>query len=136
MWPFTYNSLTPSRSTLFSTPPFCHLILRRISQVVKHNPPPPVLLENGPEWEVEELVDVRKGNWKGAWGWEWLVRWKGFGVGDDSWETQEELLRAPEALQEFYQRYPEKLGPPHLKGSPTPISKQRRAASGHRVQKG
>ena len=86
-------------------------------------PLPPVLLENGPEWEVEELVDVRKGNRKGARGWEWLVRWKGFGVGDDSWETQEELLRAPEALQDFYQRYPEKPGPPHLKANPTPASK-------------
>jgi hypothetical protein len=77
------------------------------------DPPPPVELASGTEWEVEEILNVKR---VGK-GWKWLVRWKGYGTGDDTWQTEDELGNAKESLTEFYARNPTKPGPGHLRAS-------------------
>jgi hypothetical protein len=48
----------------------------------------PVLLENGREEHViERILDERK---RGR-GWQYLVRWKGYGAGDDEWLPRREI---------------------------------------------
>jgi hypothetical protein len=48
----------------------------------------PVMLENGEEEHViERILDERR---RGR-GWQYLVRWKGYGQSDDEWLTRREL---------------------------------------------
>ena len=37
---------------------------------------------------------------------EFLVRWKGYGEGDNSWEPAKNLKNAPHAIDDFYKRHP------------------------------
>ena len=66
-------------------------------------PPPPVHYKDQdiPEFEVEEILDVRKRGRR----WEWLVSWKGYGIGDRTWEPWPNLGRAKESVLRFH-NYP------------------------------
>ncbi|XP_072926491.1 chromodomain Y-like protein 2 isoform X2 [Hemitrygon akajei] len=48
--------------------------------------------------EVEKIVDKRK-NKKGKW--EYLIRWKGYGSNEDTWEPEHHLLHCEEFIDEF-----------------------------------
>jgi hypothetical protein len=57
--------------------------------------------ENGPEYEVEEVVGKRMTKEKGV---EYLIRWKNYGPEDDTWELVEGLSRARRAVHNFKSR--------------------------------
>lgn len=48
--------------------------------------------------QVERIVDKRK-NKKGKW--EYLIRWKGYGSTEDTWEPEHHLLHCEEFIDEF-----------------------------------
>jgi hypothetical protein len=63
--------------------------------------PDPVLKNEGrKEYEVEEILDRHEKNKKT----EYLVRWKDYGPEDDTWEPEENLKNAREALSDFRSR--------------------------------
>ncbi|XP_010004548.1 PREDICTED: chromodomain Y-like protein 2 [Chaetura pelagica] len=51
-----------------------------------------------PPEQVERIVDKRK-NKKGKW--EYLIRWKGYGSNEDTWEPEHHLLHCEEFIDEF-----------------------------------
>ena len=65
-------------------------------------PPGPLLVEGEEEYEVGHIRDIRKmGHTLKA-----LVRWKGYGEGNDTWEPLKNLDHASEALADFYHCHP------------------------------
>ena len=69
-------------------------------------PPPPVVVEGELEYEVDEVLDSRI--FRGVL--QYLVSWKGYNIGDHSWEPLENLSNCAESLEEFHNRYPHKPG--------------------------
>ncbi|XP_044126609.1 chromodomain Y-like protein 2 [Bufo gargarizans] len=55
-------------------------------------------MASGDLYEVERIVDKRK-NKKGKW--EYLIRWKGYGSSEDTWEPEHHLLHCEEFIDEF-----------------------------------
>jgi len=76
-------------------------------------PPPPIQYrdQDGPEFEVERILDVRKRGRR----WEWLVNWKGYGIGDRTWEPWTNLGRAKESVLKFHNVHPLKPAPAFIK---------------------
>ena len=68
----------------------------------KSTPPPLTLIQGQEEWEVEKILDLRQRHRKN----EFLVRWKGYSQGDDTWEPEEILHNAGKKLQEYLQSLP------------------------------
>ncbi|KAG5728454.1 hypothetical protein E4T56_gene19018 [Termitomyces sp. T112] len=64
-------------------------------------PPPPVLVNNEEEYEVEEILDSRM--FRGRL--QFKVKWKGYGIEDISWEPQASV-HAPALIRDFYHRHP------------------------------
>ena len=86
-----------------------------VSVLHKHKPnqiaererqtPEPVTVENREEWEVNEVLDFQK---KGQMT-EYLVSWKGFGAGENSWEPLENLEHCGDLVVDFNARFPEAI---------------------------
>ena len=66
----------------------------------KPSPPQPVEIKGNEEWEVEKILQHRKRGRKV----EFLVRWKGFGRDDDTWEPESNLGNSAELLSEYKQK--------------------------------
>jgi hypothetical protein len=67
-------------------------------------PPPPVELAQDIEYEVNEIVDskiLRKALL-------YRVKWKGYGIEEDSWEPKENVEHAPHLVKAFHDKYPKK----------------------------
>ena len=60
--------------------------------------PAPILIDNAEEWEAEDILDYRLQNNRH----EFLVHWKGYKQGDDSWEPIENLEHSLELIQEYW----------------------------------
>ena len=67
-------------------------------------PPPPVIVDDNEEWHVEEILDSRIYRRR----LQFLVKWIGFDR--PNWEPAEGVNKL-EAVDRFYQHYPEKPGP-------------------------
>ena len=67
-------------------------------------PPPPIEIETFMEFEVEEILDSRIRHGRV----EYLVKWKGYGPEENSFQVEEDLGNAKQVLLEFHQRYPRK----------------------------
>ena len=70
-------------------------------------PPPPVALATGDEYEVETILDSRKSRRN----LQYLVLWKGYPISEATWEPARNLLNAPEVVHDFHLRYPHKPAP-------------------------
>ena len=68
----------------------------------KSTPTPPVLTQGQEEWEVEKILDSQQRYGKNK----FLVRWKEYSQGDDTWEPEENLHNASEKLQKYLQSLP------------------------------
>lgn len=69
--------------------------------------PPPIEVQGQEEFEVKEILDSRK---KGR-GVQFLVKWKGFNVEENSWEKPANLANAPDLIKAFYKKFPNKPRP-------------------------
>jgi hypothetical protein len=82
-------------------PVFHTSLLKPFHSDGRHQPPPPPLLVDGvEEWEVEEVVGQRHHGRQR----EFLVRWKGYGPEDMTWEPLKNLQNAPEVLAAYLER--------------------------------
>jgi transposase InsO family protein len=69
-------------------------------------PPPPVEIDGEAEYEVEAIVDsrIRRGRFQ------YFVQWTGYD--EKTWEPPEHVQHAPDAVNEFHTRHPNKPRPP------------------------
>jgi hypothetical protein len=63
--------------------------------------PPADIVEGEPEWEVNQILKHKRG--KG--GTEYHVLWKGYGIDEVSWQSEEDLEHAQEALEDYRRRH-------------------------------
>ncbi|QRW20941.1 Retrotransposable element Tf2 protein [Rhizoctonia solani] len=59
--------------------------------------PPPETIEGEEEYEVEQIIDSKRQRGK----WFYLIKWKGYGPEDNSWEPEELLEHSQEEIQRF-----------------------------------
>ncbi|KAF8761978.1 hypothetical protein RHS01_00172 [Rhizoctonia solani] len=59
--------------------------------------PPPETIEGEEEYEVEQIIDSKRQRGK----WFYLIKWKGYGPEDNSWEPEELLKNSQEEIQRF-----------------------------------
>jgi len=71
------------------------------------SPPPSIEIENHEEYELDKILDSRRG-WSKL---KYFVHWNGYDIDERTWESAENLASALEKVQEFYQRYPHKYKP-------------------------
>jgi hypothetical protein len=63
--------------------------------------PPADIVEGEPEWEVDRILKHRRGRG----GTEYHVLWRGYGIDEASWQTEEDLEHAQEALEDYRRRH-------------------------------
>jgi len=71
-------------------------------------PPPPIVVDGEPEWEVLEVLDSR-------WHWrrfQFLIKWKGFSREHNSWEVASDV-KVPDLIMEYYRKHP--AAPRHIR---------------------
>ncbi|QRW26817.1 Retrotransposable element Tf2 protein [Rhizoctonia solani] len=59
--------------------------------------PPPETIEGEEEYEVEQIINSKRQRGK----WFYLIKWKGYGPEDNSWEPKELLEHSQEEIQRF-----------------------------------
>jgi len=71
----------------------------------KKTPPKLVIIEGEEEFEIEKIINKRTVRGKKK----FLVRWKGYTVEEDTWESRENLENAKELVEEFERIYGEEV---------------------------
>ncbi|KAF8676560.1 hypothetical protein RHS04_06494 [Rhizoctonia solani] len=61
--------------------------------------PPPETIEGEEEYEVEQIIDSKQQQGK----WFYLIKWKGYGPEDNSWEPEELLEHSQDKIKHFNQ---------------------------------
>ena len=76
-------------------------------------PPPPVMVNNKPEFKISEILDTKIDNHRHACKLLYLVHWTGYEGTDKetSWILASELGHASKLVTEFHAKYPAKPGP-------------------------
>src|SRR5467141_471993 len=76
-------------------------------------PPPPITVDDEPEFEISEILDTKIDNRRRACKLLYLVRWTGYEGTDEetSWILVSELRHASELVSDFHLAYPAKPGP-------------------------
>ena len=101
--PVVYQLELPAAWKIFNT--FHSALLSPYKETEEHGinftEPPPDLVEDHDEYEVEQILDTRLfGRWKKC---QYLIKWKGYAEAHNSWEP-EENVNALELVKEFHQR--------------------------------
>jgi len=65
-------------------------------------PPPPELIDGEEEYVVEEILNSHMFCWK----LQYLVKWKDYGVENNTWEYWDNLSNATDAVNDFHTRNP------------------------------
>jgi len=65
-------------------------------------PPPPELIDGEEEYVVEEILDSRMFRQK----LQYMVKWEGYGIENNSWEYWDNLGNAAEVVADFHARHP------------------------------
>uniref|UniRef100_A0A8C5PJ19 Polyprotein n=1 Tax=Leptobrachium leishanense TaxID=445787 RepID=A0A8C5PJ19_9ANUR len=76
-------------------------------------PPPPVVVDGNPEYEVESILDSRRFCNR----LQYLVHWKGYGPTDRTWVSSRDV-HAPRLVSAFHRRFPDKPAPDRPVGVP------------------
>jgi hypothetical protein len=63
--------------------------------------PPPELVEGEPEYEIESIISHRRSGKGHA----YLVKWKGYSTGENTWEPERNLQHASETLLAYKRRH-------------------------------
>jgi len=63
-------------------------------------PPPPIVVNGEPEWEVKEVLDS---HWHRR-RFQFLIKWKGFSREHNSWEAASDV-KAPDLVAEYYRKH-------------------------------
>ncbi|QRW19748.1 Transposon Tf2-7 polyprotein [Rhizoctonia solani] len=61
--------------------------------------PPPETIEGEEEYKVEQIIDSKRQQGK----WFYLIKWKGYGTEDNSWEPEELLEHSQDEIKRFSQ---------------------------------
>lgn len=69
----------------------------------KPTPPPPEIINEEEEYEVEEI----RGHRRRGRGTQYLVHWKGYNNEEDTWIAESQLPHAQEAINDYHKRFPE-----------------------------
>ena len=72
----------------------------------KKTPSKLVIIEGEEEFEIEKIINKRTVRGKKK----FLVRWKGYTVEEDTWESRENLENAKELVEEFERIYGKEVG--------------------------
>jgi hypothetical protein len=65
-------------------------------------PPEPVEIDRENEYEVESILDSRLRRGK----LQYLVKWKGYSVSENTWEPEDMLGNSPGKIRAFHRKYP------------------------------
>jgi hypothetical protein len=66
------------------------------------SPPPPIKIDDELEYEVEDILDSRKYRNQ----FQYLVKWKGYDAGHNSWEPATHLTHCADLLTAFHAAHP------------------------------
>jgi Chromo (CHRromatin Organisation MOdifier) domain len=101
----TYRLDLPPHWKIFNT--FHVSLLTPYKETEEHGEnfpePPPDLIDDKPEYEVEEVLTSRRYRW-----WkklQYLLQWKGYSQAHNSWEPADNVT-VPELVKEFHERNP------------------------------
>jgi len=67
-------------------------------QQIEPEPPGPIDMEGEPEYEVEEVMSSRKCGQ----GIQYLVKWKGYGNEEMTWEARSNMEKVKDAIKDFH----------------------------------
>jgi hypothetical protein len=106
----TYRLNLPSSWKIWNA--FHASLLTPYRETDSHGPnyerPPPDLIEDEEEYEVDQILDSRKHGRGSAL--QYLVRWKGYPDSDNQWVAKQDLF-APQLIKDFHQRHPRAPAP-------------------------
>jgi hypothetical protein len=63
---------------------------------------PPVLIDGTPEYEVERILNSRRRRGR----LQFLIKWKGYGHEENTWESKADVKNAPEEIKKYYRDHP------------------------------
>ena len=102
--PLTYQLELPKTWKIFDS--FHPVHLKPYEETPQYGPvktrPPPDLIDDKEEFELDYIVRHKKDKKKQ---WMFLIRWKGYGPEDDSWEPASNLKHSKETLEEYKKRH-------------------------------
>jgi hypothetical protein len=70
-------------------------------------PPPPIVVDSQTEYEVESILDSRLFRRR----LQYLVKWKGYDVSENTWQSATDLSNSPRLIDEFHRQHPSRPHP-------------------------